>query len=244
MLEIKIGSAVESRGREIGRVGRVILDRDLYEATHLVIRRGGPLHPQHLLMPIGWVLGAEPDRVRIDRPEDEIASLPSFEMQHYVRLDELEQEHREHPRSRIKPADWINYFVPMVTRALGELYSPPGVAVTDQLLSPNESAIRRGLAVESNDGHLVGDVQEIILSQPDWRLSGLAIKRPFRSLVNDVLRADWEMLRAELTPVRNAALKGFLRVPADWIARIERDRIVLNRSRQQVDDWERQQIVE
>lgn len=244
MLEINIGSTVESQGREVGRVERVILDRESYEATHLVIRRGGRLHPQHLLMPMDWIVSAERDCVRTNRADDEVAALPSFEMRHYVRLDELEQEHREHPRSRIKPADWINYFVPIVTRALGELYSPPGVAVTDQLLSPNESAIRRGLAVESNDGHQVGEVQEIFLSEPDWRLSGFAIKRPLLNVVNEVLRADWEMLRAELSPTRNAAHKGLLRVPADWIARIEGDRIVLNRSRQQVDDWERQQIIE
>jgi hypothetical protein len=29
-------------------------------------------------------------------------------------------------------------------------------------------------------------------------------------------------------------------VPADWVAKIEQERIVLNRSKKQVEDWERQ----
>jgi hypothetical protein len=29
-------------------------------------------------------------------------------------------------------------------------------------------------------------------------------------------------------------------VPADWVAKIERERIVLNRSKKQVEDWEKQ----
>jgi hypothetical protein len=32
-----------------------------------------------------------------------------------------------------------------------------------------------------------------------------------------------------------------MRIAADWVARIERERIVLNRSKQQVEDWEREQ---
>ena len=67
MLEINIGATVESRGREVGRVERVVLNRDSYEATHLVVKCGSLLHPKHLLMPFGWVVGSEHDRVRIER---------------------------------------------------------------------------------------------------------------------------------------------------------------------------------
>ncbi|MGH9840605.1 MAG: PRC-barrel domain-containing protein [Blastocatellia bacterium] len=241
MLEINIGATVECNGRDAGRVERVVLDRETYEATHLVIRYGGPLKSRHLLMPMEWIVSAEHDRVRTDHAEEEIAGLPSFEVQHYIRLDEMDQEQQEHPRARIKPADWVNYFVPLVAHALGEPYSPPGVVVTDQMLAPSESAIRRGLAVESNDGHKIGEVQEVFLDKPDWRLSGIVIKRSLLNVVGDMLRGDMEMLRTGLTPARGEAPKGALRVPADWVAHIERDRIVLNRSKQQVDDWEREQ---
>ena len=71
MLEINIGATVESRGREVGRVERVVLNRDTYEASHLVVKHGGLLHPRHLLMPFDWVVGSEHDRVRIDRADDE-----------------------------------------------------------------------------------------------------------------------------------------------------------------------------
>jgi sporulation protein YlmC with PRC-barrel domain len=42
MIEIHIGATVESEGREVGRVERVVLDRDSNEATHLVVKYGGP----------------------------------------------------------------------------------------------------------------------------------------------------------------------------------------------------------
>ena len=52
MIEINIGAAVESMGREVARVEQVILDRESFEATHLVIKHGGPLNARHLLMPL------------------------------------------------------------------------------------------------------------------------------------------------------------------------------------------------
>jgi uncharacterized protein YrrD len=81
---------------------------------------------------------------------------------------------------------------------------------------PSESAVNRGLPVESSDGHKIGEIHEVLLSELEWRLSGIIITRGF-------------------------ILKHPMRVPADWVARIGRDRITLNRSRQQIEAWERQQ---
>lgn len=216
MKEINIGAAVLSGNQEVGRVEQVVLNCEAYEASHLVVRCGGALQSQLRLMPIGWVMASEHNRIHIQHSEQELAALPNFELQHYVRLNQLDQEHLEHPRSKIKPADWINYFVPLVAHALGEPYDPPGVRVTDQLLSPSESAIRRGLPVESGDGYKVGEVNEVLFSEPDWRLSGVVIARGF---------------------IRTHPMK----VPADWIVKITTDKIVLNRTKAQVQEWEKGQ---
>lgn len=216
MIEINIGVMVESHGQEVGRIERVILDRNSYEATHLVIRHGSPLHTRHIVMPVSWIAGSGHDRVRIERSESDINGLPNFEMQHYVSLDHLDEEQWEHPRSLIRPTDWINYFVPLVANAFGDPFHTQGVVVTNQLLSATESAIGRGLPVESNDEHKLGEVQEVLLSEPDWRLSGIVIARGF-------------------------VLTHPLRIPGDWIALIQRDRIVLNRTKQQFEDWAKEQ---
>lgn len=215
MQEINIGATVLSSGREVGRVEQVVLDCATFEAAHLVIRHGGPLQAHHRLMPIAWIESAEHEHIHINHSEAEVAALPEFELQHYTRLDQLDQEQLEHPRAKIRPADWINYFVPLVAKALGDPYNPPGVKVTDQLLSSSESAIGRGLNVEASDGLKVGQVQEVLFSERDWRLSGIIIERGF---------------------IRTHPM----RVPADWIARITAEKIVLNRSKAQVEAWERQ----
>lgn len=215
MKEINIGAAVLSGNREVGRVEQVVLDCENYEASDLVVRCGGALQSQLRLVPIGWVASAEHNRVQINHSEAELAELPNFEMQHFARLNQLDQEHLEHPRSKIKPADWINYLVPLVAHALGELYNPPGVRVTDQLISSSESAIRRGLPVESGDGYKVGEVHEVLFSETDWRLSGVIIGRGF-------------------------ILTHPMKVPADWITKITADRILLNRTKSQVEEWEKQ----
>lgn len=214
MKEINIGAAVLSGNNEIGRVERVVLDCNAYEASHLVVRCGGALQSQFRLMPIDWVTSAEHDRVQIGHSEGDLGGLPSFEVKHYARLDQWNREHLEHPRLKIKPADWINYFVPLVAHALGEPYDPPGVRVTDQLISPSESAIRRGLPVESGDGYKVGEVHEVLFSEPDWRLSGVIIGRGF-------------------------ILPHPMKVPADWITKITEEKIVLNRTKAQVEEWEK-----
>jgi sporulation protein YlmC with PRC-barrel domain len=216
MIEINIGAVIESRGQEVGRIERIVLDRGSYEATHLVIKHGGPLSARQILMPVGWVVRTRHDRVWIEHTAAELTALADFEVQHYARLDELGREELKHPRSKVRPTDWINYFVPLVANAFGDPYHTPGVVVTDPLLEPSESVIRRGLAVESSDGHKLGEVQEVLLSAPDWRLSGVIIER-------------------------GLVLTHPMRIPGDWITRIGRDRIVLNRTREQVKAWEREQ---
>lgn len=216
MKEINIGAVVLSGNQDIGRVEQVVLDCETFEASHLVVRCGGGLQSQHRLMPIGWVSGSEHNRVHIEQTEDELTALPNFEVQHYVRLNQLDQEQLEHPRSKIRPADWINYLVPLVAHALGDPYDPPGVRVTEPLLSPSESAIRRGLLVESSDGYKVGEVQEVLFSEPDWRLSGVVIARGF-------------------------ILTHPMKVAADWITKITPEMILLNRTKAQVEEWEKQQ---
>lgn len=216
MIEINIGAAVESESREVGRVERVVLDRDWHEATHLIVKYGGLLNPRQVLMPIGWVRRAEHNRVQIEQTAAELEALPGFEVQHYARLDELERKDLERHRSKIKPADWVNYVVPLVANAFGDPFHTLGVVVTERMLEPTESAIRRGLVVESSDGHKVGEVHEVLLSEPDRRLNGLIIGRGL------VLTHD-------------------LQIPADWITRIESSRIVLNRRKRQIEDYEREQ---
>lgn len=216
MIEINIGAVVENEREEIGLIERVILDHNSFEAAHLVIRRGGALHPRHILMPVEWIVTASHDRLRIARSVAELEALPNFETQHYVSLDHLDEEQWEHPRSRIRPTDWINYLVPLVANAFGDPYHTQGIVVTNQLMEATENAIVRGLPVESSDETQIGEVAEVLLSQPDWRLSALVITRGGGS-----------------TEVR--------RVPADWIAVIQSDRILLNRSDEQVEAWLREQ---
>ncbi|MFN0110444.1 MAG: PRC-barrel domain-containing protein [Blastocatellia bacterium] len=216
MREINIGAVVLSGNQDVGRVEQVVLDCESFEASHLVVRCGGALQSQHRLMPIGWVISAERDHIHIEQTEDELMALSNFEVQHYVRLNQLDQEHLEHPRSKIKPSDWINYVVPLVAHALGDPYDPPGVRVTEPLLSASESAIRRGLLVESSDGYKIGEVQEVLFSEPDWRLNGVVIARGF-------------------------ILTHPMKVAADWITKITPEMILLNRTKTQVEEWEKQQ---
>src|SRR5262249_61295151 len=93
---------------------------------------------------------------------------------------------------------------------------PPAGAATAHLLPPPKRAVHGAWPDEASDGHRVGEFHEVLLSNPDWRLSGIIITRGF-------------------------VLNPRMRVPADWVARIGRERITLNRSRQQLEDWERQQ---
>ena len=216
MIEINIGTVVESHQEEIGLIERVILDHNSFEAAHLVIRRGGSLHPRHILMPVDWIVSASHDRLRIERSVAELEALPNFETQHYVSLDHLDEEQWEHPRSRIRPTDWINYLVPLVANAFGDPYHTPGIVVTNQLMEATENAIVRGLPVESSDETMVGEVAEVLLSKPDWRLSALVI-------------------------TQGVGTAKTLRVPADWIAIIQSDRILLNRNREQFESWAREQ---
>lgn len=212
MIEINIGAEVVCDGHEIGRIERVILDHGSFEVAHLVVRHGGALHPRHILMPVNWVVSSGHDRVTTDHSVSELESLPNFETRHYVGLDHLDEERWEHPRSKIRPTDWINYLVPLVANAFGDPYHTPGVVVTNQLMEATENAIGRGLPVETSDEHKVGAVAEVLLSKPDWRLSAIII-------------------------TQGLVVSHPVKIPADWISLIQSDRIVLNRSREQFESW-------
>lgn len=216
MIEIRIGAGLFSQGQDVGQIERVILDRETEEVTHLVVRHGGPLQSRLLVLPLAWVKRATHEQIETDRTGAQIEGLPNFETQHFVTLDQLAKEQGEHPGSKIRPADWIHYLVPLVANAFGDPYHTPGVIVTDPLLAASESAIRRGMPIDASDGHRVGELLEVLLSEPDRRLSGLVVER-------------------------GHLLSHSLRIPADWINRFESDRIVLCRTRAQIDDWEKEQ---
>ena len=88
LYELSDGAVVsDADGRDLGRIGRFVVDPSRSQVSHVVIESGG-LFAENRLLPIGMLDRADSERAVLSQdvvPED----LPIFEREHYVDVDDI-----------------------------------------------------------------------------------------------------------------------------------------------------------
>jgi uncharacterized protein YrrD len=163
------------------------------------------------LIPADKIYEATEELVTIDLSADEIYALPAFEDEGYIPLAQLERDPSALPFSPIEPALIPFSFVPSATAP--ENVSPP--LSPEPATDPRSRAVRAGMEVYAGN-HKVGEIREVIFDGSDKRLVSFVIERGW-FFSHDV------------------------EIPADFVSVIEDDRIVLNRSKQQIEELDREQ---
>ena len=161
-IDIDIGADVYTvEGAKFGRVAAVVIDRDLEEATHLVVRRGF-LFPADVVVPLDDVAKIEDHRVTLKISGQEAASLPSLEAEASEPLEVSDQD-----ASGMGPPAGSNIWAGRLPVTLPPLLTTatnvqPYVVERWRNVPTQGLVLREGLPVRASDGRVVGLIDEVV----------------------------------------------------------------------------------
>jgi uncharacterized protein YrrD len=212
-MKINIGANVECRGERVGTIKRLILDPTSFDLQQIVVARGGFLTAREVLVPVDRIYEAKEECITLDLSLAELETLPDFEETVYVSLDRLDRDvNAPGPLAYIEPALTSFYFIPQVPLPDN---SPAAEATTVKHIQPEACEINAGMEVYAGQ-HKVGEISEVIVDSCDKRATGFVIERGWLFTHN-------------------------VNIPADWVGSIEGDRILLNRTKEQIEQLDEEQ---
>lgn len=166
-MDFRIGAPVSDRdGDKVGEVKHVIVDPRTGEITEIVLGQSGLLG-RDVLVPIGAVMDATHDRVRLALAKDKIDDLKDFVVTHYI--------------APPPGADWstgglypqAGFPVGAATGIQSIGYAP---IVEEELQIPEgDLDIQPGTEVWATDGK-VGQVDEVLYDDQTNRVRGFVVK--------------------------------------------------------------------
>src|SRR5690606_10366687 len=224
-----------ANGETVGRVSHFVIDPRTDEITHLVVEKGF-LFMEDRVVPIESVASADENEIRLapgrgNEPED----FPLFESSYYVKPGEYSTD------AGLYPSLSAYYYYPPVPGmgSWGAMpvvppVGPPGMqAGTPQPAGPMNSApindagivsreaseelpqhsvaVRKGADIYSNDGQLVGQVDEVFTSAESNRVTHI--------LMSQGLLA-----------------KSFKLLPIHWVGKMTAERVDLGTSARVIED--------
>lgn len=199
-------SIYTANGDELGRLERMVVDPPTGEVTHIVIRKGW-FFQEERVVPIELVDSAEEDKIRLREEIEDLESLPVFEEQHYVEVDE--QAGRQ--TTQAPAPETMVYWYPPLSTTVGfpAYYRMPFPVTSERNIPEGTIPLNDGARVISANGDHVGNIEQIF-TQDDDRVTHFVI-------------------------AQGLIFKNRKLVPTTWIRNVEEDEVILSVSTQTLD---------
>lgn len=175
-VDIDIGAVVYTvHGHRFGKVAAVVIDRDLQEATHLVVRRGY-VFPADVVVPMGYVGQIEDRSVTLTISGEEAAHLPSLEAEASEPLEVSDQD-----ASGLGPPMGENIWADGPPVALPPLLTTatsvqPYVVERWRNVPPESLVLTDGLPVRGSDGRVVGFVDQLVVDPKSGAVTHIVVR--------------------------------------------------------------------
>lgn len=191
-MEFKEGADVYTAdGEKAGEIEHVVIDPKTDEVTHIVVEKGF-LFTEKKVVPTDLVEETTEDRITLRLIED-IDDLPTFEKEHYVRIDRAEDTAYDQPvywyppqgMTWWRPASYHTYPSPF------GYPEPPFVIQTERQIPEGTVALEEGTEVITDDGERVGDVERVFADADSGRVSHFVISRGFLLEEEKVVPTTW-----------------------------------------------------
>lgn len=161
MVHLAIGAKVECTDGPGGRSTCVIIDPASQKVTHLAVKEKRSPHAERLVS-VDQVTETTPDLIRLHCTVGRLAMLERFVETRNIRTER--PCYREGADARL--------VFPSVTLPKEVMFTP----VKCRRIPPGELAVRRGIRVESTDGH-VGHVHEFLLDPTSEHITHLVLRK-------------------------------------------------------------------
>jgi len=210
-----IGADVECKDKSVGKVDLVILAPETFDVTHLVVKRGA-LFSRDILVPVQEVIEANADRVKLDLNSDEFERLPDYIEETYLPLSDYMRQQGDQTDlpepARFLPETAPYYVIPFSRDYPGAPAPAPVIVQESRNVAPGQKELAQGMDVYTNDGKKIGGIDRVEIDDSDKRARSFIIEK-------------------------GLIFPQSISIPADWVGEIEEDRVVLNRTKQQIDDF-------
>jgi sporulation protein YlmC with PRC-barrel domain len=190
-MELKQNASVlTADAREVGHLGRVVVNPQTKEITHLVVRKGLLFTEDHVV-PIDYVDWATEDQITLRHAAGDLRTLPPFEEQHGTLVD----EGLARP-NMIPPADQAP-----VLAGMSEGYRPPPgqrlMAHIEQNIPDGTVALKEGAKVITADGKHAGTVEYIATGPDTLQITHLQITKGLLTKEKRPIPIAWVSLLGE-----------------------------------------------
>jgi sporulation protein YlmC with PRC-barrel domain len=171
---------VDSNGKGVGTVSRLVLHAQSREVAGLVVHQG-VLNRREIVVPIAKV-AAFGDEVRLALRASELDGLDLF---HSARLQNM-PDHWQMPVGfdqrdffLVGGDGWTEALLPSETTSPAVSGTQAFVADDDSGADPEEPDIATGMPVIDADGQRVGDVEAVEIDEASGRITCLRVRRGF-----------------------------------------------------------------
>ena len=161
---------VTSDDHKVGRVERVVIDPRTKEATHIIVRTG-LLFGDDKVIPIDQIVEARKDQVTLKKALD-FESLPDFEEEHYIPLDDDELPPAFGPGQAL-PVYWYPF---RSAHDYQDILRPHTIETVHNI--PDQTvALKEGAKVTSADGKHVGHIERVFIDPDTDRVMTLLVSK-------------------------------------------------------------------
>lgn len=157
MIDIPLDAKVECTDGYAGRSSHVIINPITKKLTHFVVQYKHQEGTVDRLVPVEKVVQTGPDLIRLNVTNDELAEMEPFTDSHFIKVD-------------VPDYDYIHVmpYHALPTKTVDK-------SVTDELIPPDELAVRRGAKVEATDGS-VGQIEGFLVDPESGHISHLLLR--------------------------------------------------------------------
>jgi uncharacterized protein YrrD len=199
-------AVLAANGDKVGEIERVVIDPKTCQVTHIVVRKGF-LFKEDKVVPVDLVASAVEDTVALRPDAGDLQTLPDFEEERLVIVDERElARHGVEGRSYPSPGYWYPPFGAAPMRALkaggSSGQTKPVRTITERNLPERTIALEEGAEVVTADGEHVGDIEQVLTDPGADRVTHFIIKE-------------------------GLLLKERKLIPTQWVSRLTEDRVKL-----------------
>jgi len=205
---------VDSNGKGVGTVSRLVLHTQSREVAGLVVHQG-VLNRREVVVPIGKV-AAFGDDVRLTLRAPELDGLDLF---HSARLQNM-PDHWQMPAGfdqrdffLVGGGGWTEAVLPSETTSPSVSGTQAFVRDEDTVVEPVEPDIAAGMPVIDTDGQPVGDVEAVEIDETTGRITCIRVRHGFLFTTETSIPAS--MIRAVTDTIS-------LNATADAVKKLER----------------------
>lgn len=182
-------------GQKVGKIGRVVLDPESNELTHLIVQKGFLL-TKDKVVPLDCVESATEERVVLKNGQLKLDGFPDFEETYYVPVEDAAGASEERRSGSISKLAWY-YPLPGGAwwRARNLVYpgipKPPYVRKTEVNIPEGTVALEEGAKVVSSEGEHLGNIERVFADEEEQRVTHLLISKGLISKSRKLIPSMW-----------------------------------------------------